>query len=136
MSKSNVKPVALAVCAAIGGLALSATAFASQELASGYMAAATAGHGDKAKEEGKCGEGKCGMDKADTDKDGKVSQAEFTAAHPEKKAADFATMDANSDGFIDADEHKAKMEGKCGGEKGEKKAGEGKCGEGKCGGAA
>ena len=117
MSKSNVKPIALAVCTALGGLALSATAFASQELASGYMASATAGHGDKSKEEGKCG-----MDKVDTDKDGKVSQAEFTAAHPEK-AANFATMDANSDGFIDADEHKAHKA-------------EGKCGEGKCGGAA
>jgi uncharacterized low-complexity protein len=129
MSKSNVKPVALAVCTAIGGLALSATAFASQELASGYMASASAtAGGDKAK-----GEGKCGMDQVDTDKDGKVSQAEFTAKHPEK-AADFATMDANSDGFIDEAEHKAhKAEGKCGDDK---KAGEGKCGEGKCGGAA
>ena len=133
MSKSNVKPVALAVCTALGGLALSATAFASQELASGYMASASAAAGDKAKEEGKCGEGKCGMDKVDTDKDGKVSQAEFTAAHPDK-AANFATMDANSDGFIDEAEHKAhKAEGKCGDDK---KAGEGKCGEGKCGGAA
>lgn len=128
MSKSNVKPVALAVCTALGGLALSASAFASQELASGYMASASASAGDKAKEEGKCG-----MDKVDSDKDGKVSQAEFTAAHPDK-AADFATMDANSDGFVDEAEHKAhKAEGKCGGEK---KAGEGKCGEGKCGGAA
>jgi len=127
MSKSNVKPVALAVCTALGGLALSATAFASQELASGYMAAAGGG-GEKSKEEGKCG-----MDKVDTDKDGKVSQAEFSAAHPDK-AADFATMDANSDGFIDEAEHKAhKAEGKCGDDK---KAGEGKCGEGKCGGAA
>ena len=128
MSKSNVKPVALAVCTALGGLALSATAFASQELASGYMASASAGHGEKAK-----GEGSCGMDKVDTDKDGKVSQTEFTTAHPDK-AADFAAMDANSDGFIDAEELKAhKAEGKCGGEK---KDGEGKCGEGKCGGAA
>lgn len=127
MSKSNVKPVALAVCTALGGLALSTTAFASQELASGYMASAGSHTGDKAK-----GEGKCGMDKVDTDKDGKVSQTEFTAAHPDK-AADFAGMDANSDGFIDEAEHKAhKAEGKCGGEK----AGEGKCGEGKCGGAA
>ena len=63
------------------------------------------------------------LDKVDTDKDGKVSQAEFTAAHPEKKAADFAAMDANSDGFVDEAEHKAHK-------------GEGKCGEGKCGGAA
>lgn len=135
MSKSNVKPVALAVCTAIGGLSLASGAFASQQLASGYMFAASADHHAKAGEEGKCGEGKCGegkcgMDKIDTDQDGKVSQAEFNAAHP-GKAADFAGMDANSDGFIDAAEHEAhkaaKAEGKCG---------EGKCGEGKCGGAA
>lgn len=133
MNKSNLKPVALAVCTAIGGLSLSASAFAMNELTSGYMAAAgNAMPGEKGKE-GKCGEGKCGMDKADSDKDGKVSQAEFAAAHPDK-AADFAKMDANGDGFIDADEHKAhKAEGKCGADK---KAGEGKCGEGKCGGMA
>lgn len=140
MSKSNVKPVALAVCTALGGLVLSATAFASHELASGYMASASAMAGDEKAGEGKCGEGRCGMDKADTDKDGRVSQVEFTAAHPDK-AEKFATMDANSDGFIDDAEHKAHKaegkcgEGKCGAGKAEKAA-EGKCGEGKCGGVA
>ncbi len=139
MSKSNVTPVALAVCTALGGMALSATAFASHELSSGYMASASALAGSHKDAEGKCGEGRCGMDKADTDKDGKLSSAEFAAAHPDK-AGEFAAMDANGDGFIDASEHKMKMEGKCGADKkahdGMKKAGEGKCGEGKCGGAA
>jgi uncharacterized low-complexity protein len=118
MSKSNVKPVALAVCTALGGMALSATAFASHELSSGYMASASAVASSHKDAEGKCGEGRCGLDKADADKDGKLSSAEFAAAHPDK-TGDFAAMDANGDGFIDAAEHKAQMEGKCG---------EGKCG--------
>ena len=154
MSKSNHKPVSLALCTALaGGLALTGSAFAMQPLAQGYLASATAGAAeekaatdtdkkaegscgadkkaegscgaDKKAAEGKCGEGKCGMDKADTDKDGKISQAEFTAAHPGKDGK-FADIDANKDGFIDAAEHKAHAEGKCG---------EGKCGEGKCGGS-
>ena len=144
MSKSNHKPVSLALCTALaGGLALSGATFAMQPLAQGYLASATAGAAeekaatdtdkkaegscgaDKKAAEGKCGEGKCGMDKADADKDGKISQAEFTAAHPGKDGK-FADIDANKDGFIDAAEHKAHAEGKCG---------EGKCGEGKCGGS-
>ena len=138
MSKSNQKPVSLALSAAlVGGLALSASAFAMQPLAQGYLLSATADAGEKAAE-GKCGEGKCGMDKVDTDKDGKVSRAEFTTAHADK-ADKFDGMDTNKDGFIDAAEHKAHSEGKCG---------EGKCGadkkktdakadhaEGKCGGS-
>lgn len=73
MSKQINKPLALAVGAAlVGGMALSASAFAMTDLASGYMVAAShaAGEakcgadkkptGDKAKMEGKCGEGKCG----------------------------------------------------------------------------
>ena len=143
MSKSNQKPVSLALSAAlVGGLALSASAFAMQPLAQGYLLSATADVGEKAAE-GKCGEGKCGMDKVDTDKDGKVSRAEFTTAHADK-ADKFDGMDTNKDGFIDAAEHKAHSEGKCG----EGKCGadkkktdakadhaEGKCGEGKCGGS-
>ncbi|MCH6484973.1 hypothetical protein MMG85_15585 [Pseudoxanthomonas sp. LH2527] len=130
MSKTN-KPTAVAIALA-GGLALSGSAFAMEPLAQGYLLAA--GETAKAAEgkcgEGKCGEGRCGMAKADTDKDGKVSQAEFTAAHPDK-AAKFAEIDTNKDGFIDAAEHKAHA-----GTKGaEGKCGEGKCGEGKCGGA-
>ena len=123
MSKTN-KPTAVAIALA-GGLALTGSAFAMEPLAQGYLLAA----GETAKAgEGKCGEGKCGMAKADTDKDGKVSQAEFAAAHPDK-AGKFADIDTNKDGFIDAAEHKAHA-----GAKGaEGKCGEGKCGEGKCG---
>ncbi|HEY0661538.1 MAG TPA: EF-hand domain-containing protein [Lysobacter sp.] len=163
MSKQSSKPIALAVSAAlVGGLALSGSAFAMTDLASGYLLGAShaaaegncgadkkaegACGGDKAKGEGKCGEGKCGIEKMDTDKDGKVSSAEFGAAH-DGDTSKFAKHDANSDGFITADEVKAHKEGKCGegkcgGEKktdaeGDKKAeAEGKCGEGKCGGMA
>ncbi|SDQ90085.1 EF hand [Pseudoxanthomonas sp. CF385] len=124
MSKTT-KPAAVAVALA-GGILLAGSSFAMEPLAQGYLLAAP----EAAKAgEGKCGEGKCGMAKADTDKDGKVSQAEFAAAHPDK-AADFAGIDTNKDGFIDAAEHKAHA-----GAKGaEGKCGEGKCGEGKCGG--
>ena len=77
MSKQSSKPIALAVSAAlVGGLALSGSAFAMTDLASGYLLGAShaaaegncgadkkaegACGGDKAKGEGKCGEGKCG----------------------------------------------------------------------------
>jgi uncharacterized low-complexity protein len=144
MSKSSQKPVSLVLCTAlVGGLALSGSAFAMQPLAQGYLLTASADAGDKAAE-GKCGEGKCGMSKMDTDKDGKASLAEFSAAHPDKKADYFAGIDTNKDGFIDAAEDKAHHEGKCGEGKcgADSKAGdgkakaEGKCGEGKCGGSA
>jgi uncharacterized low-complexity protein len=164
----NKKPVALALgTALVGGLALSGSAFAMQPLAQGYMLSAASASvdgkaaegscgadkaaegscgGDKAKAEGKCGEGKCGMDKMDTDKDGRISKAEFAAAH-DGKDAQFAAHDPNGDGFISADEMKAHMEGKCGegkcgadkakGDKaGDKAAMDGKCGEGKCGAGA
>ena len=73
----------------------------------------------------------------DADKDGRISQAEFIAAHPDK-AEQFAKMDANQDGFVDEAERKAWHagkggEGNCAGKADEPKAGEGKCGEGKCG---
>ena len=129
MSKTT-KPAAVAVALA-GGILLAGSSFAMEPLAQGYLLAApeAAKAGEGKCGEGKCGEGKCGMAKADTDNDGKVSQAEFAAAHPDK-AADFAGIDTNTDGFIDAAEHKAHA-----GAKGaEGKCGEGKCGEGKCGG--
>ncbi len=119
MSKTN-KPAAVAIALA-GGLALTGSAFAMEPLSQGYL---LAGQEAAKAAEGKCGEGKCGMAKADTDKDGKVSQAEFNAAHPDK-AAKFAEIDTNKDGFIDAAEHKAHAGAK---------GAEGKCGEGKCGG--
>jgi uncharacterized low-complexity protein len=139
---SKQKPVAIALGTALAGLTLSGSAFAMQPLAQGYMIAA----GEAAKaQEGKCGEGSCGVAKVDTDKDGRLSQAEFATAHPDK-ADQFARIDANQDGFIDEAERKAHhaakgSEGKCGEQSGEKKTGdmkgtEGKCGEGKCGGMA
>ena len=82
------------------------------------------------------------MKDMDSDKDGRLSRAEFIAAHkpandggvtamddweaPAAKA--FAEHDADGDGFIsqaEMDQHHADMKAK---------ASEGKCGEGKCGG--
>lgn len=149
---STKKPVALAIGATLaGGLMLSGSAFASTQLAQGYLlagdqaASAKAGEGScgahkKAGMEGKCGEGSCGMAAMDTDKDGKISRAEFTAAHP-GMAGDFDSIDTNKDGVLDANEEKVHMEGRCGSDKVQrmddsgKKATEGKCGEGKCGGS-
>lgn len=125
-SKTSKSVVLVAGAALAGGLALSGSAFAMTDLASGYML--SAGEGSKA------GEGKCGVEKMDTDKDGRVSQAEFGAAH-KGDTSKFATHDANKDGFLSADELKAKGEGKCGADK-KKADAEGKCGEGKCGGMA
>lgn len=130
MSKTS-KPVAMTTAALTGGLLLAGAAFASTPLAQGYLLgaqdAATTAAADKAG-----GEGKCGMDKLDADKDGRVSRAEFGAAHAMDDSK-FAAHDGNGDGFISADElaaHKAAHQG-------DKKAGmEGKCGEGKCGGSA
>ncbi len=159
-SRDSRKPVAIAIGAALTtGLLMSGSAFAVIPLAQGYLLGASADAGEKAVE-GKGGEGSCGMDKMDTDKDGKLSQAEFTAAH-DGDTSKFAAHDPNNDGFVDAaemnahhearDDHaKASMEGKCGEGKcgaenkadaattppaagADKAATEGKCGEGKCG---
>jgi uncharacterized low-complexity protein len=76
MSKSNQKPVSLALCTAlVGGLALTGSAFAMQPMAQGYLLSATAAAGEEKaatdadkKAEGSCGadkkaEGSCGADK-------------------------------------------------------------------------
>ncbi len=157
MSKTQNTPFAKAIGAAVAtGTLVAGSLFSMQAMASGYAATqapATAAEG-KCGGEGKCGEGKCGGDKAkrdaatgqasgkrqhkpmtlsamDSDKDGRVSRAEFAAAHA-GKADKFAAHDADGDGFVtqaELDAHHAKKsaEGKCG---------EGKCGEGKCGGSA
>ena len=140
---SKKKPTAVAIGAALaGGLVLSGSAFAMTSLAQGYMLSASTADaakapegscgGDKAAEgkcgEGKCGEGKCGMEKMDTDKDGRISRAEFAAAH-DGKDDKFGAHDPDGDGFITAEEMKARHDAK----RGEKAAMEGKCGEGKCG---
>jgi len=144
MSQKKSNRPALVTATLAGGLLLAGPAFAATPLAQGYMLGAQDATDAKAAE-GKCGEGKCGMDKMDTDKDGRISQAEFGAAH-DGDTSKFAAHDPNGDGFVDAAEMKAHQEGKCGEGKcgGDKPAVapdaakadmEGKCGEGKCGGA-
>ena len=149
------KPVALALRAAVAtGTLLAGSMFSMQAMAHGYM------QDDGAKTmaaEGKCGEGKCGGDKAkhdaasgqasgkrqhhtmanmDTDKDGRMSRAEFNAAH--KGSEDkFGAYDGNGDGFISQAEmdahHAAMKQDKTGMANHGKMGTEGKCGEGKCG---
>ncbi|MGY1529743.1 HvfA family oxazolone/thioamide-modified RiPP metallophore [Luteimonas sp. A649] len=136
MSKSHAKPVALAVAAALGGIALSGAAFSMAPLASGYMVAAQEA-ADPAVAT-KDAEGRCGMSRVDTDGDGRMSADEFSAAHPEKDPSYFATMDGNGDGFVDKDEHDAhhaEKKAASGDKDADKAAQEGKCGEGKCGGS-
>ena len=123
-SKTSKTVVLVAGAALAGGLALSGSAFAMTDLASGYMV--SAGEGAKA------GEGTCGIEKMDTDKDGKVSKAEYTAAHKDG-TGDFDKHDANKDGTLTADELKDHMGGAGGTGKTME---EGKCGEGKCGASA
>jgi len=137
MNKPNAKPVAVALGAAIAGLALSGSAFSMQPLAQGYMLGASAAAHDHAEGkcgEGKCGEGRCGMEKMDTDQDGRLSPEEFAATH-DGDTSRFSAHDGDGDGFITAEEmaahHAEKAEAKAAGEG---KCGEGKCGEGKCGG--
>jgi uncharacterized low-complexity protein len=161
MSHKSNKPVFAASAALAGSLILAGSAFAAIPLAQGYMLGAqdaaastektaeascgakhaegkcgSAGAGaDKTAHEGKCGEGKCGMAKMDTDQDGKLSPAEFAAAHG-GDSSKFAAHDGNGDGFIDADEMKAHHAAKAATKAAETPAKsdmEGKCGEGKCG---
>lgn len=151
MSQSS-KPLTLAIGAAIAAGSL----FSMQAMAHGYMQdAPAAAKTDKAAEgkcgEGKCGgqkahagkashEGKCGMAKMDTDKDGRLSRAEFNAAHKGSEEK-FAAHDGDGDGFItqaEMDTHHASMKKGDSKDKGaaamKKMEAEGKCGEGKCGG--
>ena len=153
MSSKTSKPNVLALGAALaGGLVLSGSAFAMQPLAQGYMlASADVAEGscgasktaDGKTAEGSCGadkakmantkaaEGQCGMDKMDADKDGRISRAEFAAAH-DNDDSKFAAHDTDKDGFISATELQAHMGGSGGSGK---MMEEGKCGEGKCGAA-
>jgi Ca2+-binding EF-hand superfamily protein len=77
------------------------------------------------------------MAKMDTDKDGRLSRAEFDAAHKGSEEK-FGAHDLDGDGFItqaEMDKHHADMKAQGDGKaKAEGKCGEGKCGEGKCGG--
>jgi uncharacterized low-complexity protein len=145
MSSKNKSPLVLGAALA-GGLVLTGSAFAMQPLASGYMVSASAvaegscgaehkAHDMKAMGDDKMkSEGKCGMEHMDADKDGKVTKAEYAAAHAEG-GGDFDSHDANKDGVLTADELKAHMGG-AGGMGSNKMMEEGKCGEGKCGAGA
>lgn len=143
MSSKMKSPLALGA-ALVGGLVLTGSAFAMQPLSTGYMVSASAvaegscgaEHkadkdkkmaGDKAK-----AEGSCGLAAMDSDKDGKVSKAEYAAAHKDG-TGDFDKHDANKDGTLTADELKDHMGGAGGAGK---MMEEGKCGEGKCGASA
>ena len=116
--KSSIKVVTSALAAGgliVGGAGASTSdsAFALEELQTGYMVADSHGgdmkDGEDTKDgEGKCGEGKCG--------EGKCGEGKGAHMH-------------------DKDKKGKCKEGRCGeGKCGEdKKDGEGKCGEGKCG---
>jgi len=131
MSSSTRKSTIAVGAALAGGLALAGSAFAMQPLAQGYMVAAAAAAEGSCGAAHKDGEGKCGVEKMDADKDGRVSRAEFAAAH-DNDDSKFAAHDPDGDGFITAEELKAHHEAKAG----DKAGMEGKCGEGKCGGGA
>ena len=144
------KPMALVIGAAVAAGSL----FTMDAMANGYMHDS----GKTSAAEGKCGEGKCGegqcggktadsakagheggcgVAKMDTDKDGRVSRAEFAAAHAGKEDK-FADHDSDGDGFITQAEIDARRATKKGAKSDDKAAaktdGEMKCGEGKCGG--
>jgi len=134
MSSKPSKPAAFALGAALaltGG-----STFAMEPLAQGYMvsgasvAEGSCGAEHKAEHKTMEAEGKCGLEKMDADKDGRISKAEFAAAH-DNDDSKFAEHDLDKDGFISAEEMKTHMGG-AGGEGGKAMV-EGKCGEGKCG---
>ncbi len=132
---NNRKSTAIAVGATLAGtLALSGSAFAMHSLAQGYMVTgheALIAHEHDKTDAAKAGEKPHDMAGMDTDKDGKLSKAEFAAAH-DGSDAKFAAHDPDGDGFISTAEMEAHH---AAGKKGaEGKCGEGKCGEGKCGG--
>ena len=154
MSQNTTKPIAHLLGAAVAtGTLVAGSLFTMDAMAAGYMQDATKAEAKAA--EGKCGEGKCGggmaaakdkghegacgVAKMDADKDGRLSRAEFAAAH-EGSDEKFADHDLNGDGFItqpEMDEAHAKMkQAKDDKTSAEGKCGEGKCGEGKCGGSA
>ena len=130
--KKVVKPVALAVGAALAGsFALAGTVnadsvdspFAMSTLSAGYMLGAEGGcGGDKAeKGEGSCGEGSCGGDKEGKgEKEGEGSCGEGSCGGDKKE------------GHGDKEGEGSCGEGSCGGDK---EDAEGSCGEGSCGGS-
>ncbi|MCE1117483.1 hypothetical protein N5F23_26000 [Pseudomonas sichuanensis] len=110
--------IGLLTIALVGGINLTASAFAVEALPQGYQVAAAgkaaegkcgegkcgagAAQAKGAQTEGKCGEGKCGdasFARTDTDHDGRVSRAELLAVAP-KANAEFDAIDANHDGYL------------------------------------
>ncbi|UJB20821.1 MULTISPECIES: HvfA family oxazolone/thioamide-modified RiPP metallophore [Lysobacter] len=155
MSKQIKKPLALALGATlIGGLSLSASAFAMSDLSQGYLlgaqqappAAEKAADAKAAADTAKHAEGTCGADKK-AGKEGSCG-ADKKAG---KEGSCGADKKAGKEGSCGADKKHAEGkcgEGKCGADKkagaakavktgdgAAKKAAEGKCGEGKCGGS-
>ncbi|MDU9404246.1 hypothetical protein RTH46_17295 [Pseudomonas sp. zfem004] len=120
---SNTKTrIGLLTIALVGGINLTASAFAVEALPQGYQLAAAgkaaegkcgegkcgagAAQAKGAQTEGKCGEGKCGdasFARTDTDHDGRVSRAELLAVAP-KANAEFDAIDANHDGYLSESE--------------------------------
>ncbi|MFQ6312577.1 HvfA family oxazolone/thioamide-modified RiPP metallophore [Lysobacter capsici] len=131
MSKQIKKPLALALGATlIGGLSLSASAFAMSDLSQGYLlgaqqappAAEKAADAKAAADTAKTAEGSCGADK---------KAKEGSCGADKKKAAEGKCGEGKCGGEKKADAAKPVKTG----EAAAKKAGEGKCGEGKCGGS-
>jgi len=126
--KKIVKPVALAVGAALAGTfaisgAVNAEAldnpFEMSALSSGYMLGAG---------EGSCGEGSCGGDTDDKKGEGSCGEKEGEGSCGEKEG-EGSCGEKEGEGSCGEKEG----EGSCG-EKGDKE-GEGSCGEGSCGGS-
>jgi uncharacterized low-complexity protein len=133
--KKVIKPVALAVGAALAGSFAIAGAvnaadtaespFSISNLEVGYMLGDGEGScgGDKGdkKGEGSCGEGSCGEDKK-----GEGSCGEGSCGEADDKKGEGSCGEGSC-----GEDHKKEGEGSCG-----EKDGEGKCGEGSCGGAS
>jgi len=133
--KKVIKPVALAVGAALAGSFAIAGAvnaadtaespFSISNLEVGYMLGEGEGScgGDKGdkKGEGSCGEGSCGEDKK-----GEGSCGEGSCGESDDKKGEGSCGEGSC-----GEDHEKEGEGSCG-----EKDGEGKCGEGSCGGAS
>ncbi len=128
MSKKVVKPVALAVGAALASsFAIGTTAnadgadnpFEMSALSAGYMIGGKGEGSCGGDKEGKGGEGSCGEGSCGGDKEGEGS------CGSDKKGGEGSCGEGSCGGDKEG-------EGSCGGDK---KGGEGSCGEGSCGGS-
>ncbi|BBH45878.1 hypothetical protein [Pseudomonas sp. KU43P] len=116
--RTNKTRLGLLGIALLGGINLTASAFAVEPLPQGYQLAAAEKTGEgkcgegkcgasgasaKATQaEGKCGEGKCGdasFARTDSDHDGRVSRTELLAVAPGANA-EFDAIDADHDGYL------------------------------------